>query len=103
MPPEDVAIDESLMKFRGCLSHIQFNPSKCARFGIKLFKLCECDFGCFVNCKIYIDDDLLEGSDGMLAKRLTCCHQNKSAHIVYTGRKAERTKKEKFRKLKKKM
>lgn len=38
---ENVAIDESLMKFKGRMSYKQFNPSKRARFGIKFYKLCE--------------------------------------------------------------
>jgi len=32
---EDIAIDESLMNFKGRLSYKQFNPSKRTRFGIK--------------------------------------------------------------------
>ena len=51
------------MKFRGRLSQVQWNPSKCARFGIKFLKLCESCFYCCVNCKICTGDDLLEGSD----------------------------------------
>jgi hypothetical protein len=40
-PQENVAIDESLIKFRGRLCYIQFNPRKRARFGIKVYKICE--------------------------------------------------------------
>lgn len=42
---EDNAIDESLMKNKGCLSYNQFNPSKRTRFGIKFYKLCELKSG----------------------------------------------------------
>jgi hypothetical protein len=38
-PEENVAIDESLMKFRGRLCYIQFNPRKRAHFGIKFYKI----------------------------------------------------------------
>jgi len=40
-PQENVAIDESLIKFKGRLCYIQFNPQKRARFGIKIYKVCE--------------------------------------------------------------
>jgi hypothetical protein len=40
-PQENVAIDESLIKFRGRLCYIQSNPQKRARFGIRIYKICE--------------------------------------------------------------
>lgn len=40
-PNECVSIDESLMKYKGRLAYKQFNPSKRARFGLKIYKLCE--------------------------------------------------------------
>jgi hypothetical protein len=40
-PQENVVIDESLIKCRGRLCYIQFNPRKRARFGIKVYKICE--------------------------------------------------------------
>ncbi|XP_042872685.1 piggyBac transposable element-derived protein 4-like [Penaeus japonicus] len=40
VPDKDIAIDESLWKFRGRLGFITFNPSKRARFGLKVYKLC---------------------------------------------------------------
>ncbi|XP_040071775.2 piggyBac transposable element-derived protein 4 [Ixodes scapularis] len=52
-PGEGLAVDESLMKFRGRLSYIQFNPSKRARFGIKFYKLCESSSGYCLNFSIY--------------------------------------------------
>lgn len=54
---EDIAIDESLMKFKGCLSYKQFNPSKRARFGIKFYKLCESDSAYCYEFKIYTGHD----------------------------------------------
>jgi hypothetical protein len=38
-PQEIVAIDECLIKFRGRLSYVQFNPRKRAHFGIKIYKI----------------------------------------------------------------
>ena len=53
---EDIAIDESLVKFKGRLSYKQYNPSKRARFGIKVYKLCESSTG-YYNFKIYTGRD----------------------------------------------
>lgn len=54
---EDLAVDESLMKFRGRLAYVQFNPSKRARFGIKFYKLCESSSGYCLNFSIYTGKD----------------------------------------------
>ncbi|XP_066585582.1 piggyBac transposable element-derived protein 4-like [Prorops nasuta] len=54
---ENIAIDESLMKFKGHMSSKQFNPSKRARFGIKFYKLCESSSGYCYNFKIYSGND----------------------------------------------
>ena len=40
-PTQDIAVDESLMKFHDRLHFKQFNPSKRARFEIKVYKLCQ--------------------------------------------------------------
>lgn len=60
---EDIAIDESLMKFKGRLSYKQFNPSKRARFGIKIYKLCESSSGYCYDFKIYTGSDKINSSD----------------------------------------
>ena len=52
-PQENVAIDESLIKFRGRLCYIQFNPQKRARFGIKIYKICESVSGYCLGFSIY--------------------------------------------------
>jgi hypothetical protein len=44
-PECDVSVDESLMMWKGCLSWKVHIPSKCVRFGIKLFQLCEAKSG----------------------------------------------------------
>ncbi|XP_033361397.1 piggyBac transposable element-derived protein 4-like [Bombus vosnesenskii] len=59
-PNEYVSIDESLMKYKGRLAYKQFNPSKRARFGIKIYKLCEATTGFCHGCKIYTDDSASE-------------------------------------------
>jgi hypothetical protein len=40
-PGENLCVDESLLLWKGPLSFKQFNPNKRARFGIKLFVLCD--------------------------------------------------------------
>ena len=54
---ENIAIDESLVKFKGRVSCKQFNPSKRARFGIKFYKLCESASDYCYNFKIYSGND----------------------------------------------
>ncbi|XP_042894239.1 piggyBac transposable element-derived protein 4-like [Penaeus japonicus] len=39
-PPQWIAVDESLWKFRGRLKFVTYNPTKRARFGLKICKLC---------------------------------------------------------------
>lgn len=41
IPDQDIATDESLWKFKGRLRFKQYNPQKRARFGIKVFKVCQ--------------------------------------------------------------
>lgn len=66
-PEEDLAVDESLMKFRGRLSYVQFNPSKRARFGLKFYKLCESSSGYCLNFSIYTGkSEKTPATDGLL-------------------------------------
>ena len=44
-PDRNVVVDESLVKCRGRLSYIQFNPLKRSRFGVKFYKLNESKSG----------------------------------------------------------
>ena len=41
VPAREVSVDESLWKYRGRLAFRQFNPSKRARYGVKVYKLSE--------------------------------------------------------------
>jgi hypothetical protein len=63
VPQEAVAIDESLMKFRGRLSWGRIQSSKRAIFWIKFCVLCESNSSCCVSVKICTNDDTVEGSD----------------------------------------
>jgi hypothetical protein len=52
-PQENVAIDESLIKFIGRVCYIQFNRRKSAHFGIKIYKKCESVSGYCLGFSIY--------------------------------------------------
>jgi hypothetical protein len=62
LPADGIALDESLMKFRGRLSFVQCNRSKRARFVIKLYKICESSSGYCSYFKIYVGDDITDPS-----------------------------------------
>ena len=40
-PEKHISVDESMLKFHGRLKFKQYNPSERARFGLKLYRLCE--------------------------------------------------------------
>ena len=52
-PSSHISIDEELVAWKGRLSFRQFIPSKRARFGIKVFALCE-DSGYLYNFVMYV-------------------------------------------------
>ncbi|KAJ8938675.1 hypothetical protein NQ314_011376 [Rhamnusium bicolor] len=52
-PFENIVIDESLMLFKGQLSHRQYIPSKRHRFEIKFFKIVDCETGYILDFLIY--------------------------------------------------
>ncbi|GFS30548.1 piggyBac transposable element-derived protein 4 [Trichonephila inaurata madagascariensis] len=53
-PEQDIGIDESLLLYKGRLSWTQYLPLKRARFGIKLFMLCESHSGYVWSIIIYV-------------------------------------------------
>ncbi|KAK2578806.1 hypothetical protein KPH14_012835 [Odynerus spinipes] len=60
---ENISIDESLMRYKGRLIYKQFNPSKRARFGLKIYKLCEAKTGFCSKFKIYTGEDKTDITD----------------------------------------
>ncbi|XP_043498457.1 piggyBac transposable element-derived protein 4-like [Polistes fuscatus] len=62
-PKEHISIDESLMRYKGRLIYKQFNPSKRAKFGIKIYKLCEASTGFCSKFKIYTGEDKVDLTD----------------------------------------
>ncbi|GFY66423.1 piggyBac transposable element-derived protein 4 [Trichonephila inaurata madagascariensis] len=53
VPKPYTSVDESLIAYKGRLSWKQYIPQKRARFGIKLFQLCESESGYIWNSLIY--------------------------------------------------
>ncbi|GFW58563.1 piggyBac transposable element-derived protein 4 [Trichonephila clavipes] len=53
VPKPYISVDESLIAYKGRLSWKQYIPQKRARFGIKLFQLCESESGYIWNSLIY--------------------------------------------------
>ncbi|CAJ0940272.1 unnamed protein product [Ranitomeya imitator] len=56
-PQRDIAIDESLVHFKGRLKFRQYLPSKRSRYGIKLYKLCESTSGYTHRFRVYEGKD----------------------------------------------
>ncbi|XP_066457697.1 piggyBac transposable element-derived protein 3 [Eleutherodactylus coqui] len=56
-PPKNIAVDESLVHFKGRLKFRQYLPSKRARYGVKLYKLCESASGYTHKFRIYEGKD----------------------------------------------
>ncbi|GFY61994.1 piggyBac transposable element-derived protein 4 [Trichonephila inaurata madagascariensis] len=54
VPKQDISVDESLISYKSRLSWKQYIPQKRARFGIKLFQLCESESGYIWNSLIYM-------------------------------------------------
>lgn len=54
VPFENLAINETLVLFKGRLPFQQYIPSKRSRFGVKLFVLADCETGCVLNFITYV-------------------------------------------------
>ena len=59
-PDQNISVDESLVKFSGRLGIKQFIPSKRARYGVKMYKLCDRATGYLYSFMVY------EGKDSQL-------------------------------------
>lgn len=62
IPEKNIAIDESLIGWKGRLGWKQYIPSKPKRFGIKLFSLCESSSGYLYNFLFYTGADTAYGN-----------------------------------------
>lgn len=78
---EDIAINESLMKYKGRLCYKTFNLSKRARLDIKSYKLCELKSGCCYNFKICTGSDKVNSSDSAFESVIKVLLQS----VLYKG------------------
>ena len=74
-PERQLAIDETLIKFKGKLHFRQFIPIKPSRFGIKAFTLAESSSGYVLNSKIYIGKERNEVQRDLGRKVVTSVFQ----------------------------
>jgi len=73
-PEENIAIDESLMLYKGRLPMKQFIPTKRARFGLKLYELCESGSGYIWNSIVHTGRadqmELVDSTDNLVSSRI---------------------------------
>ena len=69
IPSENILIDEELLLYKGRPSFKYYIPSKRARFGIKLFRLCE-DSGYLWNSFAYLGKTALTENQHWLERRI---------------------------------
>lgn len=53
IPNQNISVDELLVHFTGRLGFKQFIPSKRARYGVKLYKLCDRETGYIYAFRVY--------------------------------------------------
>jgi len=73
VPQSDVAIDESLMLWKGRLQMKQYIPLKRARFGLKTYALCECSTGYIWKSLLHTKTctmPLEDAADGLVSSRI---------------------------------
>lgn len=57
IPERNISVDENLLPWKGRLGFRQYIPSKRARYGIKIYKLCESSTGYIWNALVYTGKD----------------------------------------------
>ena len=53
VPERDLALDEATMLWKGHISYRVYNPKKPAKFGVKIYEVCECVSGYVVDWQVY--------------------------------------------------
>ena len=77
LPGQNVAIDESLMLWRGRISFRQYISLKSSKFGIKSYELCESNSGYLWSFVIYTGKDTVFQTSfisGNTKRQQLCCH-----------------------------
>ncbi|XP_071972612.1 piggyBac transposable element-derived protein 4-like [Engystomops pustulosus] len=77
MPEKNLAIDESLVLFKGRLKFRQYLPSKRAKYGMKVYKVCESNSGFTHHFRVY------EGKDSKINPPECPPNLNVSGRIVW--------------------
>lgn len=73
LPERDIAVDESLMLWKGRLQMKQYIPMKRARFGLKTYAVCECGSGYIWKSILHTNTavmNLEEAADGLVSSRI---------------------------------
>ena len=74
IPARELAIDESMIKFKGRLGFIQYNPKKPIKWGLKAFVLADSATGYVRNWMLYT------------GKMNTNMYSTSNAYIIFTGK-----------------
>lgn len=69
VPERNISVDESLLAWKGRLGFRQYIPSKRARYGIKIYKLCESSTGYIWNALVGKDTEMSE-TTGLYGERV---------------------------------
>ena len=67
-PSQNVAVDETMVGFRGRFGAKQYMPNKPTKYGIKAFTLASSDHGYMLNILLYIGADTLSHADPQYAQ-----------------------------------
>lgn len=73
---QNLAINENLTLWKGRFGFKQFIPTKCKRFGIKLFVLCDSNSGIVLNFLIYTGNAMNYDSEYNDSQLQLPVHQN---------------------------
>lgn len=86
-PRQCLSVDESMVKFKGCIFFRQYMPAKWTKWGLKKFVLCDSKTGYCLQQKVYNGrESFPRNPDVRLGKQavldLTSQYQNRN-HIIY--------------------
>ncbi|GFN87219.1 PiggyBac transposable element-derived protein 4 [Plakobranchus ocellatus] len=83
VPGSSLTVDEKLTPFKGRCSFIQYIPSKPAKYGLKLFWVCDSETHYSLKCIIYTGARVLGKSQGYaVVMELTLLYQNKGRNVT---------------------
>jgi hypothetical protein len=90
VPERELCVDETLVATKGHSIMRQYIPSKAAKFGIKLWMLCESATGYILQMSVYrgrhfdpVPIGVLQGTRVMVDLMQSSNHLNKGYHVFY--------------------